>query len=55
MSRTCGLDDQTEKLGTEAQLRWAEEVLPGLRARAGREDGDAISRSSRRRSRSGAR
>lgn len=37
-------------IGTEAQLRWAEEVLPGLRARAGRQDGDAISRSSRHRS-----
>ena len=37
-------------IGTEAQLRWAEEVLPALRARAGRQAGDAVSRSSRRRS-----
>ncbi|HET6866714.1 MAG TPA: helix-turn-helix transcriptional regulator [Solirubrobacteraceae bacterium] len=42
-------------IGTEAQLRWAEEVLPGLRARAGRQDGDSISRSSRRQSTTGAR
>lgn len=42
-------------IGTQAQLRWAEEVLPGLRARAGRQDGHAISRSCPRRSRGGAR
>lgn len=41
-------------IGTQAQLRWAEEVLPELRARADRRRGDAISRSSRRRSTSGA-
>jgi PadR family transcriptional regulator, regulatory protein AphA len=41
-------------IGTEAQLRWAEEVLPDLRARAGRQAGHAISRSSRRRSTNGA-
>jgi len=41
-------------IGTRAQLRWAEEVLPGLRARAARHEGDAISRSSRRRSTAGA-
>jgi DNA-binding PadR family transcriptional regulator len=42
-------------IGTQAQLRWAEEVLPSLRARAGRQGGDSISRSSRRQSTSGAR
>lgn len=41
-------------IGTQAQLRWAEEVLPGLRARAGRKDSDPISRSSHRRSIGGA-